>query len=38
MINFYIDSERFFLKRKELSDERVVLITTKEDGFAVDFL
>ena len=29
---------KFFLKRKELSDERVVSKTTKEYGFAVYFL
>ena len=38
MINFYILSERFFLKRKRLSDARVALITKKEYGFAVHFL
>ena len=38
MINFYILSKRFFLKHEELSDARVVSITTKEYGFAVHFL
>ena len=33
MINFYIVSKRFFLKRKELSDGRVVSITKKEYGW-----
>ena len=37
MINFYILSKRFFLKRKELSNARVVLIIKKEYGFAVHF-
>ena len=31
-------SKRLFLKPKELSDERVVSITKKENGFAIDFL
>ena len=35
MISFNIRSERFFLKREELSDARVVSITKKEYGFAV---
>ena len=30
MINFYILPKRLFLKREELSDERVVSITKKE--------
>ena len=34
MISFYIFSERFFLKRKGLSDTRVVSITKKGYGFA----
>ena len=38
MINFYIVSKRFFLKRQELSDGRVVSITKKEYGSTVDFL
>ena len=38
MISFYILSKRFFLKREELSDARVVSITEKEHGFAVHFL
>ena len=38
MINFYIFPKRFFLKREELSDARVVSITKKESGFAVLFL
>ena len=38
MINFYIVSKRFFLKREELSDGRVVSITKKEYGASVDFL
>ena len=38
MINFYIVYKRFLLKRKELSDGRVVSINKKEYGFAVDFL
>ena len=33
VINFYIVSKRFFLKRKELSDERVVSITKKRIWF-----
>ena len=32
MINFHIASKRFFLKRKELSDGRVVSITKNEYG------
>ena len=36
--NFYILSKRFFPKHKELSDARVVSITKKEYGFAVNFL
>ena len=38
MINLYILSKRFFLKRKELSDARVVSITKNEYRFAVHFL
>ena len=38
MISFYILSKRFFLKREELSDARVVSITKKEHGLAVHFL
>ena len=38
MISFSIISERFFLKRKGLSDARVASITKKEYGFAVHFL
>ena len=38
MINFYIVSKRFFLKCEELSNGRVVSITRKEYGSAVDFL
>ena len=37
MISFYILSKGFFLKRKGLSDARVVSITKKEYGFAVHF-
>ena len=37
MISFYILSKRFFLKREELSDATVVLITKKEYGFVVHF-
>ena len=37
-INFYTPSKRFFLKRQELSDARVVSITKKEYVFAVLFL
>ena len=37
MIN-YILSKRFFLKREELSDARLVSITKKEYGFEVPFL
>ena len=35
--SFYILSEIFFLKRKGLSDARVVSIIKKEHGFAVHF-
>ena len=35
LISFYILSKRFFLKREELSDARVVSLTRKEYGFAV---
>ena len=38
MINFYIDSKRFFLKREELYGARVVSIIKKEYGFSVHFL
>ena len=38
MINFYIVSKRFYLKRKVLSNARVALITKKKYGFAVHFL
>ena len=38
IINFYIVSKRFFLKREELSDGRVLLITKKEYGSVVDCL
>ena len=37
MIDFYIVSTSFFLKRKGLSEERVVSITKKEYGFAMQF-
>ena len=37
MIIFYILSKRCLLKRIELSDVRVVSITKKEYGFAVNF-
>ena len=33
MITFYIISKRLCLKRKALSDARVVPITKKENGF-----
>ena len=35
--NFYILSKRFFPKHKELSDARVVSITKRVYGFAVNF-
>ena len=38
MINFYIISLRFFLKREGSSDVKVVSRTTKEYGFPVQFL
>ena len=38
MINFYIVSKRFFLKRKELFDGKVVSITKKEYCSTVEFL
>ena len=38
MISFYILFERFFLKRKGLSDTRVALITKKEYDVTVDIL
>ena len=37
MISFYILSKRFPLKRKELSDARVVSVIKNEYGFAVYF-
>ena len=37
MISFYILSKRLSLKRKGLSNARVVSITKKEYGFAVNF-
>ena len=37
MINLYILSERFFIKRKELSDARVVSITKQEYGSQYTF-
>ena len=37
MINFYVLSKRFFLKREESSDARVVSITRNKHGFAVNF-
>ena len=36
-ISFYSPSKRFFLKRKELSNQRLVSITENEYGFAVYF-
>ena len=38
LIRFYIFSKRFFLKRKELFDTRVVSITKSEYTFGVPFL
>ena len=38
IINFYIVSKRLFLKREILSNAGVLLITKKENGFAVHFL
>ena len=38
MIRFYILFERFSLKRKRLSDAKVVSITKENYGFAVHFL
>ena len=38
MINFYILSETFFLKREELSDEKLMSITKNNYGFKVHFL
>ena len=38
MNSFYILSKRFSLRREELFDARVVSITKKEHGFAVQFL
>ena len=37
-ISFYILSKRFFLKREEISDARVVSITKSGYSFAVYFL
>ena len=34
----YISSKRFCLERKEYSDVKVVSLTKKEYGFAMDFL
>ena len=36
MINCYVVSKRFFLKREELSDARAVSITKKKYDSAVD--
>ena len=36
MINFYIVSKRFFLKRKELFDALVVSVIKKEYGSTVE--
>ena len=38
MISFYVLSKRFFLKRKGLSDARVVHVTKQEYDFAVHCL
>ena len=38
IISFYILSKRLFLKRKGLSDARVVSIIKNEYGFVVHFL
>ena len=38
MTRFYIFSNEFFLKRKELSDARAVSFTEKEYSFAIHFL
>ena len=38
MISFYILPKRFFLKRKRLSDARVVSITKNKYAFAIHFL
>ena len=38
MINFHSLSERFFLKRKELSEAAVASITDQRHGFALHFL
>ena len=38
LINFYILSKRFFLKREEFSDARGVSITKNEYVFTVHFL
>ena len=37
MISFYILSNKFFLKRKGLSDARVVSVTKKDYGYAVHY-
>ena len=37
MIGSYILSERFFLKRKGLSDARFVLVPEKKYGFVLKF-
>ena len=37
MVSFYILSERFFLKRKDLSHARVASVSKKECSFAVHF-
>ena len=37
MIDFYVLSKIFFLKREKLSDARVMSITKKEYSFAVHF-
>ena len=38
MVSFYIFSKMFVLRRKRLSDAKVVSITKKEYGFVVHFL
>ena len=38
MNTFYIIDQRFFLKRKGLSDAKVVSITKNGHGFVVHFL
>ena len=37
MISFYLVSKRSLLKHERLSDARVVSLTKKEYGFAVNF-